>query len=145
MQNSKCCLLTIYGRPVSKKNNARIVRFGGRYSILPSKAYSKYEKECLEFLKTAPYRFGDSYVSVACKYWLPDHRWFPDLTNLLNATDDILEKAGIIDNDKFIVSHDGSRIEGFDKKRPRVEIFIRAIPDHKYAEVNYEQQKTVKR
>lgn len=145
MQSANCAFFTIHGRPVSKKNNSRIVRFGGRYSLLPSKAYSKYEKESLSELKGLPYCFKDSYIEVACRYWLPDHRWFPDLTNLLNATDDILEKSGIIDNDKHVVSHDGSYIMGFDKANPRVDISIRVLKDFKYLEVTDEQQKIVKR
>jgi Holliday junction resolvase RusA-like endonuclease len=47
---------------------------------------------------------------------------FPDLANLLEATCDILEKAEVIDNDKNIISFDGSRIMGKDKDNPRVEI-----------------------
>jgi len=49
------------------------------------------------------------------------------LLNLLQATADILEKAGIIDNDKNIRSFDGSRIAGVDRDRPRVEINIEVV------------------
>ena len=48
----------------------------------------------------------------------------PDLTNLLQATADILEKARVIENDKNIVSFDGSKIAGIDKANPRCEITI---------------------
>jgi len=54
---------------------------------------------------------------------MPDKR-IPDLLNLLQATADILEKARVIDNDKDIVSFDGSRITGIDKLNPRTEITI---------------------
>jgi len=54
---------------------------------------------------------------------MPDRRK-PDLLGLLQATADILEKAQIIDNDRNVVSFDGSRIMGVDKQNPRVEIEI---------------------
>jgi Holliday junction resolvase RusA-like endonuclease len=54
---------------------------------------------------------------------MPDRRR-PDLLGLLQATADILEKAQIIDNDRNVVSFDGSRIMGVDKRNPRVEIEI---------------------
>ena len=48
----------------------------------------------------------------------------PDLLNLEQATADILQKAGVIENDKNIYSFDGSRIAGVDKANPRTEIII---------------------
>ena len=54
---------------------------------------------------------------------MPDRR-VPDLINLLQATADILEKARVIEDDKNIISFDGSRIIGVDKENPRVEIEI---------------------
>ena len=51
-----------------------------------------------------------------------------DLTNLLNATNDILVKAGVLEDDncKIVVSHDGSRVF-YDKENPRVEIEITEV------------------
>lgn len=126
--------VTIFGRPIAKKNNARIVRFGGRSCVIPSKAYCAYEKEALKQLKTFPTVFPDEYLHVVCEYWLPDHRWFPDLLNLMSASHDILEKSGIITNDKYIVSVDGSRIMGFSKNNPRVDIYLEPVK-YDYAEV----------
>ena len=51
----------------------------------------------------------------------------PDLLNLEQATADILEKARVIENDKNIVSFDGSRIAGIDKANPRAGIIIETI------------------
>jgi len=55
---------------------------------------------------------------------MPDRRSSPDLLGLLQATADILEKAQIIDNDRNVVSFDGSEIVGIDRENPRVEIEI---------------------
>jgi Holliday junction resolvase RusA-like endonuclease len=60
-------------------------------------------------------------------YWLPDKRWWPDLIGLLQATSDILEKSGILENDRLIDDYDGSRIMGLDKQNPRVEIEISEV------------------
>ena len=48
-----------------------------------------------------------------------------DLTNHLEAIDDIMVKAGLLADDNFTVveSHDGSRVL-YDKERPRTEIII---------------------
>ena len=48
-----------------------------------------------------------------------------DLTNLLEATDDILVRAGVLSDDcaAVVAGHDGSRVL-LDRKRPRVEITI---------------------
>ena len=51
-----------------------------------------------------------------------------DLTNLLEAIDDILVSYGVLSDDNFtvIVSHDGSRVY-IDKENPRTEITIESI------------------
>jgi len=55
---------------------------------------------------------------------MPSYQSWPDLMGLYQATADILQKAGIIKNDRDIVSFDGSRIAGIDSGNPRVEIEI---------------------
>lgn len=49
-----------------------------------------------------------------------------DLTNLLEAIDDILVLNGVLsdDNSQIIVSHDGSRVY-YDKQNPRTEVEIK--------------------
>lgn len=99
----------------------------GKYPILiPSKTFVDYEKNCLKQLKSCEEKYTGE-IWCKCEYWLPDKKWYPDLINLLSATHDILEKAGIIDNDRNIVNIDGSKIIGFDKTNPRAEITISNI------------------
>jgi Holliday junction resolvase RusA-like endonuclease len=62
-------------------------------------------------------------VVVTVHYWLKDKRR-PDLNNLMAATADILEEAGVIVDDREIVSWDGSRIMGT-SPNPRAEITIK--------------------
>lgn len=121
-------MIILHGRPATKKNNGRIVTRGKFPILLPSKAFEEYEKSCLVQLKSCKERYEGA-ILVKCEYWLPDKKWFPDLVNLLSASHDIIEKAGIIDNDRNIVSVDGSKIMGFDKANPRAEITIVSLKD----------------
>jgi len=67
--------------------------------------------------------FRKKKVNLEARYYLPNRQGYPYLINLLQGTCDILEKAGIVDNDRFIVGFDNSRIEGIDKKIPRRILF----------------------
>ena len=98
---------------------------GGKPLVLQSKSYRAYEKMALKSLmEYQGERFSGS-VEVTAHYWLKDNRR-PDLNNLMAATADILEKAGVIRNDRDIVSWDGSRIMGV-SHNPRVEIIITSM------------------
>ena len=120
--------IILSGRPTTKKNSQRIVLTkGGKRFLIQSKQYLQYEKDCLWNIK-AQYK-GETItgkVSLQVLYYMPDKR-VPDLLNLLQATADILEKARVIDNDKDIVSFDGSRIMWIDKVNPRCEITIKEV------------------
>ena len=114
--------ITLSLAPVSKKNHSQIITVKGRPMLIPSKQYKKYEKECGEFLKDVE-PFLDP-CNVKCLFYMPTHRKV-DLTNLLEAIDDILVHYGILidDNSNVIVGHDGSRVL-YDKDNPRTEITI---------------------
>lgn len=63
-------------------------------------------------------------VNVKCIYYRDSLRRC-DLSNLHEATDDILVHYGILkdDNFKIVAGHDGSRVK-VDRENPRTEIFI---------------------
>lgn len=115
----------IPGRPATKKTGQRIVRCGKFTKILPSKAYCEYEEWCLVYLKQIKEQFTGR-ISIKAIWKMPDRRSWPDWTGLAQATGDILEKAGIIENDRLIEHWDGSRIV-IDKNNPGVEITITEI------------------
>lgn len=124
----------IHGNPITKKNSLNMVDIGKQCPCcrrraksipLPSKAFKAYEKAAKEQLRFVSHRCKGP-VEVKATYWLQTARR-PDLTNLMAATHDILEICGIIENDKLIVSVDGSRIMGKDADNPRVEIEIREL------------------
>lgn len=120
--------LVIMGQPRTKKNSSRIALINNRHVLLPSKAYKAYEKVALMQLARVQAVHGP--VSVLCRYYLQNRAHWPDLVGLLQATSDILQAAGVIDDDKFIVNYDGSMIAGLDKDNPRVEIIIHQITEN---------------
>lgn len=115
--------ITLNGRPATKKNSGRIVFKNGKRIIIPSETYEKYEDACLWQLAGKKLHISGIIV-VECKYYLPNKRSWPDLIGLLQATSDILTKAGVIDDDKWICSYGDSCIAGIDKDNPRAEVRI---------------------
>ena len=119
--------LTIPLPPITKKNSQRILknRFTGRRFIAPSEQYKQYEQQALKFLGVERLSPLINYpVNVKCLFYMPTKRKC-DLTNLLEAVDDILVTAGVLADDNYTIieSHDGSRVF-YDKERPRTEIYI---------------------
>lgn len=119
--------IILYGKPITKKNSSRIVTSGKRPLLLPSRQFVAYEKDCKRQI-TGKYKLKIDYpVNVKVLYYMPTrHR--VDLTNLLNATNDILVDCNVLadDNSRIIVSHDGSRVL-YDKENPRAEITIEKL------------------
>lgn len=118
--------IIIPGNPRTKKNSQQILtnKKTGRSFIAPSTAFKKYEKEAGKAIPQDVRRAIDDRVTVKCIYYMHTLRAV-DLTNLLEATDDILVRCGVLkdDNCRIIASHDGSRVK-YDKINPRVEVFI---------------------
>lgn len=116
--------------PKTKKNNQKIIknRNTNSFMIVQSDAYKQYEKEAGWFLKI-PDKPIDQPVNVQVAFFRDSERRC-DLTNLLEAIDDILVKYGILadDNFKVIYSHDGSRVF-IDRENPRTEIVITDISE----------------
>ena len=116
--------IIIYESPRTKKNSQQIVKIKGRPMLIPSKQYKDYEKACGTYLKDAVAEPIDYPVEVKCEYYMPTRRRV-DLTNLMEATHDVLVKWGVLadDNRDVIASVDGSRVY-YDKQNPRTEITI---------------------
>jgi Holliday junction resolvase RusA-like endonuclease len=111
--------------PRTKKNTQQIVinKKTGRPFIMQSSKYKEYEKNAGWFLKKIPEPISVP-VNVKCVFYR-EKRIMCDLTNLLEAIDDILVTYGVLADDNFtvIVGHDGSRVY-IDKENPRTEITI---------------------
>ena len=115
---------TIPLAPISKKNSQRIFRPNGtnRIVVAPSEAYKKYEAAAAVFIPRSVHI--NEPVNIKCLFYMPTRRKC-DLTNLLEAIDDVLVKTGLLADDNYTIieSHDGSRVY-YDKENPRTEIYI---------------------
>lgn len=125
--------IILRGKPITKKNSQEIVLIGPPHKkrpiIVPSRKYKEYEESCLVQI-TGDKRLNIDYpVNVRCVYFMQTHQRV-DLTNLLEATDDILVAAKVLADDRSTIlhSHDGSRVK-YDKRDPRVEIEITEATD----------------
>lgn len=129
--------------PKTKKNNLDIkfkatgkngffkkTTYGFKYVGIPfisqNERYKEYEQQAGWLLKKLPEPISQP-VNVKCIFYRNSERRC-DLTNLLEAIDDILVHWNILvdDNFKVIVSHDGSRVF-VDRQNPRTEITIEEI------------------
>ena len=112
--------------PRTKKNSQQLVKAGGRYIPIPSKQYKEFEKQCALFMPRMKKPI-DQPVNVKCVYYMPTRRAV-DLVNLIEATNDILVKYGVLadDNRNVVYAQDGSRVF-WDKERPRTEVEITPI------------------
>ncbi|MBR4152061.1 MAG: RusA family crossover junction endodeoxyribonuclease [Selenomonadaceae bacterium] len=115
---------TIPLAPISKKNSQQIFvnRQTGKPFIMPSKKYKQYEAAAVWYIPRG--KRIDFAVNVKALFYMETRRRV-DLTNLLEALDDALVKAGLLADDccTVIQSHDGSRVL-YDKQNPRTEVYI---------------------
>ena len=118
---------TVPGSIISKKNSKIATMIGGknvprRPMILPSKAYSVWEKQARASM------WGKAIVPpLTCPVHVEAHFYFrgpePDLSGCEESIADCLEGLVWAD-DKQIVSWDGSR-KHHDKDNPRTEVVVR--------------------
>lgn len=122
--------IMIPGAPITKKNSQQILinRKTGRPFVSPSPQYKKYKAHCKQYIDYDGEPINEP-VTVKCLYYMPTRRRV-DLTNLMEASHDILVDYGVLadDNNKIIISVDGSRVL-YDKENPRVEITIEKSPE----------------
>lgn len=117
---------TIPISPTTKKNSQQIAinRKTGRPFVTQSKKYKEYERAAMEYVQRVLCYKVEPPLNVKCLFYMPTRRRV-DLTNLLEAIDDVMVKAGLLPDDDYTViqSHDGSRVL-YDKDNPRTEIEI---------------------
>lgn len=134
---------TIDGRPITKKNSMQKTRRG----LIQSKQYRQYEEAAIwQLLNQKPKGLAPigRAVKMEALYYMPDRRGWPDLFGLLQATADILEKAGIVEDDGYIADVAYSCIAGVDPVWPRAEIKVVPMPDDKLNELHPKLRKKSK-
>jgi Holliday junction resolvase RusA-like endonuclease len=121
---------TLNGAPITKKNSPRIVRFGtgpkAFNRLLPSEQWCAYEARQKAFLVEYLAEFAafmpiNYPVQVRALFYFFGNEG--DLTGYKDGLGDLLQAAGILADDKFIESWDGSR-KLKDNAAPRVEVEI---------------------
>lgn len=111
--------------PRTKKNSSQLVFTNGSPRIIPSKKYREFEEECLWQIPTNIKKKINYPVNIKAIFYMKSKRRV-DLTNLLEALDDMLVKAEVIEDDNrdIIASHDDC-IVLYDKENPRIEVEIK--------------------
>ena len=98
--------LKITGRPISKKNNRR----NFRNISLPPKAYGPFEKSAVQQIN-----WTDKPIAGPLKVDYIFHmkgRLDTDVDNMMAGINDILQTAGVIENDKNIIEGRFTKIAG---------------------------------
>lgn len=116
--------------PRSKKNSSQIIFLKGKPMLIPSKLYSQFERDSLKVIDRK-YKQKINYpINIKATFYMQTRRKV-DLTNLLEALDDMLVKAEVIKDDcrDIIAGHDGSRVY-WDKQMPRIEIEITKVNNY---------------
>lgn len=109
--------------PVTKKNHGQIIMCKGHPIMLPSKPYQEYEKKCKQYIPKLENPISEP-INLEVHYYMETRRKC-DITNLLQATCDMLVKYGILKDDNYTIvsSVNGTKVE-YDKENPRCEIYI---------------------
>lgn len=104
---------TLPGRVGIKKNRTqRRYSFARKRTVtMPSDEYLIWERQAVAALQKHwnDRPAIDKAVHVRLTFWFLNHSGEPDLSNCYQGPEDALQKAGVIENDKLIRSHDGSR------------------------------------
>lgn len=131
---------TIFGVPATKKTSNVLGEHEGKPKVFPSKTYRKWVNSAT--VTSAMNLYPGLAYSVNCKALVYRKRKAGDLLGYLQAIADFLElcqscrqrkcskrclmRLPIIENDRWIVGWDGSRML-HDKLMPRVEITLERI------------------
>lgn len=113
--------IVIPGPPRTKKNHGRIIRAGGRVRMIPSAPFEEWNKTAQIYLRMA--RIQTITQPVNCCAMFYREKSIGDAVGFFQALADALEEAGIVENDRLIVSWDGSRMRK-DAKNPRIEVTL---------------------
>ena len=113
--------------PRTKKNHSQLVTLKtGRQMLLPSKSYKEFEKKVVNWVEG---NFGNlqpisSPINLCCHFY-KDRAVRSDLTGYLQAIQDALVKAGLLedDNHEIVTTTDGSQVF-LDRDNPRIEVEI---------------------
>lgn len=102
----------------NRKTGARFIATSDRFT-----SWAAFAKVFIDRARSS--ETFDGHVHLKVLFYLKNHQHEPDLSNALQGIEDLLQKCGVIKNDKLIVSLDGSR-KIFDPEcteRVEIEVF----------------------
>ena len=113
--------------PRTKKNSMEIRRRrDGSQFVSPSGEYQIWERSAAEYLEALNWWREplSGPVNLSEHFYMPNARRV-DISNLTEAIDDVLVRAGVIADDcvRVVAGHEGSYV-AIDRNNPRVEIII---------------------
>ena len=120
---------TVTGTPRTKKNSSVLVRpGGGKLRPIPSKSWREWCRTAIIVWKgrnliNADFRI-DYPVNCKAVFYRDANRG--DACGFYQGLADLLEKLGVVKDDKYIVSWNGSRLDK-DAKNPRTEVELESI------------------
>lgn len=142
--------ITIPGAPRTKKNHGRLLKFGGRLKMVPSASWCSWRNAAVPPIKWALKRIhagepmvyaGFTYLGadktaaadpriraplahpVNCRALFYRDRAVGDAVGFYQGVADLLQEAGVLVDDVWIVSWDGSRLLK-DSTCPRVDVVL---------------------
>lgn len=122
----------IPGRVGIKKNSRRLAIIRGKPMSFASKAFSVWEKVALFHIKQTKTRCsstlrGDLHASYT--FYFKNRASEPDVSNCIEGVQDCLQTAGVIENDKQIVSLDAQKIINGTEMTTVKLYAVKAFPD----------------
>lgn len=122
---------TLKGRTRILKNSKKIIKVGKRRIPVHSDQYKRWAIFAAIFITKAKTNKTpiDKPVNLKCLFYLKNHQHEADLSNMYQGIEDILEECGVLENDKLIHSHDGSRKIFDPNEEERVEITLSLLKD----------------
>lgn len=123
--------LHIPGAPRTKKNHGTVIQRGRRRFHVPSDAWTAWATAAAFAIaptvrRHAPRLPFPPAVQLNCAALFFRHARVGDAVGYYQGLADLLERAGVVENDVSIVSWDGSRLLK-DAQRPRVELVLTVL------------------
>lgn len=123
--------LLISGAPRTKKNHGRVIQRGRRRFHIPSDAWTMWSRlgalELAQILRRESRMFPIAKsVNLNCRALFYRDALMGDAVGYYQGLADLLQYAGVLEDDVSLVSWDGSRLLK-DADRPRVELLLTVI------------------
>lgn len=112
--------LVVPGAPRTKKNHGSVIVQQGRPKHIPSDPWMRWRDGAMERMRV-PGMLPDRPYNVAALFYRDSDTG--DAVGYYQGLADLLQEAGVVSDDKWLVSWDGSRLRK-DAAQPRVELVI---------------------